>query len=333
MNPRLLVAVAALTAATACSASGSSSLGPSAGNRVSPATRFDSAGCPKSVVYVVSGSGISVKIYDRANLALGPCGSITGLQSPQGLFTDSKGSLWVADAAAQKIYKFAPGIQSPVATLSDPNGVPMGVAVDEKNGIVYVTEYENKNNPTTLVEIYANGTTTPTGSLSDPAARNGGFDAVDNQGNLYVTFMTQSNTAQVDRWMGGSGTPQNLGLHLVSDGGILTTASGALAVCDPFAFRCGEFLPGSTKMSHVFGHMGRGQSDLVPNKPPWLHPNAPALDRHERRAYVAADSLTTWSFPGPANRPNRLPLDEIKVPGGAGNGVAVTPASRPGAPY
>ncbi len=107
--------------------------------------------------------------------------------------------------------------------------------------------------------------------------------------------MTQSNKAQVDRWMGGSGNPENLKLQLISDGGIVTTATGALAVCDPFAFRCGIFERGTTKMSHVFGHMGRrGLSD----KPPWLHPDTLVLDAGEHLAYVAADTLSAWGFLG-----------------------------------
>jgi hypothetical protein len=332
MTYRFLIAVATLAAVAACS-SGTSSLSPGTGGGATANVRADSAGCPASVVYIVSSSTSSVKIYDLNNLAAGPCGSIGGLQSPQGLFTDSKGNLWVADAFARQTYEFVPGSKTSAVALSDPFGTPIAVAVDEKSGTVYVTEYQHDNDPKTLVEVYANGSTTPTGSLSDPDARNGGYAAVDNQGNLYVTFMTQSNTAQVDRWIGGAGTPQNLGLKLVSDGGIVTTASGALAVCDPFAFRCGIFESGSTKMTHVFGHMGSGKGGVVPNKPPWLHPDSVALDRRERRAYVAADSLTSWTFPGPASRPNRLPLEQVKVPGGGEQGIAVSPASRPGNPY
>jgi hypothetical protein len=329
----VLMAIAIAGGLTACSTTGSSSLGVT---RQASQTRVraDSANCPSRVVYVVSSYEAAVGIYDPARLHSGPCGSITGFQSAQGLFVDSKANVWVADAYAQAVYEFAPGAAAPLTTLSDPNGVPSAVAVDEKNGTVYVTEYQNNVNSTTLVEVYAGGSTTPTASLGDSVARNGGYDALDDQGNLYVTFMTQSNTAQVDRWMGGTGTPTNLGLKLISAGGILTTRSGALAVCDPFAFRCGIFERGSTRMSHVFAHMGRGAgAGIVPDKPPFLHPNALALDRAERRATVAADSLSVWAYPGPANRPNHLPRIEIKVAGGAGSGVAVSPASRPGAPF
>jgi hypothetical protein len=295
--------------------------------------RMDAAGCPPSVVYIVSSSGGSVEIYDASNLGAGPCGRVAGMNSPQGLFVDSKRDLWVVDASVQQVYEFKPGSSSPVRTLSDPNGVPNDVVVDESSGTAYVTEYQNNVDPHTLVEIYALRSSTPTGSLSDPSARNGGYDTVDNKGNLYVTFMTQDNKARVDRWMGGIGSPHDLRLQFISDGGIVTTSSGSLAICDPFAFRCGSFAPGSKTMSRVFGHMGRGSGGVGPDKPPFLHPDTLALDRDERLAYVAGNSLSTWRFPGPGHRPNHLPLDEIQIPGGAGRGLAVSPAALPGMPY
>lgn len=299
----------------------------------SPIVSVAGKGCPASVVYVVARYDQGIEEFDPSNLHAGPCGSIGVFKSIGGLFTDSKGNLWVTDRGARQIFAFAPGSKMPLQTLNDPTGVPIAVVVNERSNTAYVTDYQNDGDASTLVEVYAHGSATPTGTLHDPVARNGAFDALDDRGNLYVTFMTQSNTAQVDRWTGGAGTPQNLGLQLVSAGAIATTASGALAVCDPFAYRCGTFAPGSVTMSHVFAHMGRNRNGVIGDKPPILHPDALALDRRERRAYVAAGSLTQWTFPGPAHRPNRLPLDEVKVAGGAGAGIAISPASGPGSPY
>ncbi len=340
---RLLGAMLAVAVVPACSSSSNTSHG-STPSQVVPGTlgrstnrsvalRYDAGTCPSSVVYVVSNYNTGVKIYDRAALDAGPCGSVTGFSLPQGLFVDSKRGLWVADAAAQKIYRFVPGTSGPVVTLSDPNGTPSAVVVEPNSGSVYVTEYQNNNNPHTLVEVYANGSTTPTGSLSDPNARNGGYAAVDSAGNLYVTFMTQANRGQVDRWIRGAGTPENLELKLISAGGIVTTGSGALAVCDTYHSRCGIYARGSTKISHVFGHMGHG-SGGIENKPPWLFPEALVLDRSEQRAYLTANTLSVWRFPGPKSRPNHLAVEEIKVPdGGADEGIAVSPPSRAGAPW
>jgi hypothetical protein len=327
LSPIVLAAVM-----SACSSNAPSV--PSAARTASQAARADTEACPKSVLYVSSAQNGTVEIYDPTKLKGDPCGSITGLQAPQGLFVNSKGNLWVADSATQRVYVFAPGSPGAIKTLNDPDGQPASIAVDEKSNTVYVTEYVNNKDATNLVQVYENGSTIPTSARSDPSARNGGFAAVDDRGNLYVTLMTQSNTAQVDEWLGGSGVPKNLGLKLVSAGAIVTTKDGALAVCDPFAYRCGEFARGSKRMSHVFGHIGLGvPPGMKPDKRDWLHPDALAIDGAEDRAYVAAETLSGWNYPGPANRPNHKPFVEVRVPGLAGEGVALYPASPPGRPY
>lgn len=335
-NVHLTVAIILLAGVTACSSNSSTTaLAPTASQASVTQVRARTANCPSSVLYVISSYSAEVKVYDRMHLHADACGSIGGFNTPEGLFVDQSGNLWVADAGAKQIFKFAPGSSTPSVTLGDPNGLPQGVTVDQKSGNVYVSDYQNTD-ATTVVEVYAGGSTMPTGALHDPAGRNGGYVAVDNKGNVYATFMTQSNTAQVDRWTGGSGDPQNLGLKVISDGGIVTTRTGDLAICDPFGYRCGIYVRGSKNISHIFGHMGRGghrRGDMGPDKQPWLVPVGLAIDRAEKRAYVTSESLTFWRFPGPENRPNHRPSTEIKVPGLAGDGIAIYPPSRPGAPY
>ena len=334
-------ALAALTAGalvSACAANSAMQGTPTAANGAATgamASRVfgNTSRCPQSVAYVVSSQTQTVKAYDRTNLKAGPCGTIDGFSSPQGLFVDAKGGLWVADAAMRTVFQFAPGKKAPTRELSDPSGVPIGIAVDDNRGTVYVTEYKNDLYPGTLVEVYAPGSDVPTASLSAPNAMHGGYPALDDRGNLYVTFMTNDDKAHVDRWKHGAGSPEDLGLKLVSAGGIATTGSGALAICDPYAFRCGVFAQGSNTMSHVFGHMGRLRGGIIPDKPPIIMPRALALNRGERHAYVISESLSSWNFPGPAHRPNHLPVEQVKIPGLGGEGIAVTPAARPGAPY
>jgi hypothetical protein len=326
-------AILAFGVAACSSPTTSPSFAPSGGQA---APQKHAVSCQASVVYVVSAYTASIAIYDGVARGAKPCGSITGFQTPQGLFTDSGGNLWVADAGAGKVYEFAPGASTATLTLDDPNGTPNAVAVDEVSHTVYVADYKNDVSPTNVVEIYANGSTTPTGTLGDPDGRNGGSVAVDNQGNVYASFMTQSNKARIDEWTAGGGSPKDLGLRLIGAGSIVTTKTGALAVCDMYAYRCGLYEPGRTRMSHVFGHMGRGRRHdaMSPDKRPWLMPEGLAIDRDERRAYVTSVTLSAWSFPGPRNHPNRKPRAEIKLPGTpAGVGVAVYPASKAGAPY
>jgi DNA-binding beta-propeller fold protein YncE len=289
----------------------------------------DSSHCSSSVVYAVSSNTQTVLIYDVGRKVLGRCGSISGFASPQGIFVDQHANLWVAASIGKQVYEFAPGHSSPSKTLSDPHGQPMDVAVDETSGTVYVTDYVNDMDKTVVVEVYANGSTTPTGTLNDSNMRNASSVAVDRDGNVYATFMTPANTPQVDKWIGGTGSPQNLGLTgLVSAGPIKTTQSGALAVCDPYGFVCGEFLAGTTEFTNKFAKIV-AHDGIGPDKGEFFAPQGLALDRDEHRAFVSGYSLGVFKYPGP----DRKPLQLVKVHGGVQAGVAVSPAAAPGAPF
>jgi hypothetical protein len=105
-----------------------------------------------------------------------------------------------------------------------------------------------------VIEVYANGSTSPTGTLSDSHMNYAFNDALDDRGNLYVTCLSlngPTGTGRIDEWLGGSGSPMDLGILLESPGGIQTTSTGALLVCDQ-EVACGEFEPGSTMMTNLF---------------------------------------------------------------------------------
>ncbi len=285
-NVHLTVAIIALAGVTACSSNSSTTaLAPTASQASVTHVRAQTANCPSSVLYVISSYNAEVKVYDRMHLHADACGSIGGFNTPEGLFVDQSGNLWVADAGNKQVYKFAPGSSTPSVTLSDPNGVPQGVTVDQKSGNVYVSDYQNAD-ATTVVEVYAGGSTTPTGALHDPAGRNGGYVAVDNQGNVYATFMTQSNTAQVDRWTGGSGDPRISDSNSSPPAASLRRAPATWRFAIPSGTAAASMSAGPKNISHIFGHMGRGghhRGGMGPDKQPWLDTGRPR-DRSCREA-------------------------------------------------
>jgi len=334
-----LGATLALPGLAGCSGGVAASLGPASvalPNEERAATsirpRMDASGCGKSVVYVTSYNN-SVYIYDQKHSAGTPCGQITGVTNPQGLFVDNLRNLWVAvagDCRTQfsSVLKFAPGGSVPIDTLTDPAGPATDVAVDNKSGTVYVTNFfgytkgcVSGNNGS--VAVYANGSTTPTGTLSDPNMTYAFNDAVDDQGNLYVTYLKvsgPSGTGRIDEWHAGSGPPGDLGITLTAPGGIQTTKSGALLVCDQ-SVACGEFAPGSTSMTNLFATKSPGSFGV-------------ALDRRQMHAWVenpglSAGQLQEYKYPGPDKKPKQ----SITVSGGGYAGVAVSPAATQGAPY
>jgi DNA-binding beta-propeller fold protein YncE len=293
---------------------------------------MNASGCGTSRVYVASYDN-SIYIYNRRRGPSLPCGQITGTINPQGLFVDARNGLWVAVGGDCKnqfssVLEFAPGSSSPIKTLQDSAGAATDVAVDNASGTVYVTNFFDYTHGCVSgnnggVEVYANGSTTPTGTLTDPNMNYAFNDAVDDQGNLYVTYLHlngPSGNGQIDEWLGGTGSPVNLGITLQAPGGIQTTDSGALLVCDQ-SVACGEFAPGSTTMSNLFATNHPGSFGV-------------ALDKRENHAWVENPGLSNgqlkrYHYPGPDARST----DSITVPGSGYAGVAVSPASPQGLPY
>jgi len=293
---------------------------------------MDASGCGKAVVYVTSYNN-SVYVYDLRHSHKTPCGQITNVVNPQGLFVDKQRNVWVAVSGNCKtqfssVFAFAPGGATPFKTLQDPYGSATDVAVDNASGTVYVTNFFNYTNGCAsgnngVVEVYAGGSTTPTSTLSDPNMTYAFNDAVDDQGNLYVTYLKlngPTGVGQIDEWFGGAGSPNNLGITLQAPGGIQTTRTGALLVCDQ-SVACGDFAPGSTTMTDLFATQHPGSFGV-------------ALDRREDHAWVenpglSAHQLKQYVYPGPDKRPQKA----FTIPGGGYSGVALSPAAAQGKPY
>lgn len=278
--------------------------------------------CSGPIIFYASLATEVIKMFPQSGVNDGPCGKLTGksgLYLPQGLFVDAHDNLWVANSGEKNILEFAPGAISPELTLIDPAGEPAGVAVDNNNGTVYVTNLQGVHGAVGNIQVYASGSTEPTGQLSDPNINNPFYVAVDNVGNVYVTYDDTQGVGQIDEWLGGAGSAVNLNVALGGPGPIMTTKSGALLVCDQGVAICGEFKPGSGTLSDTFGQGS-------------LDPIGLALNRRQTTAFtndIQFGEIDGWTYPGP----DSSPLFTINVGVDGGEAIDTRPAPPNGAPY
>jgi hypothetical protein len=165
-----------------------------------------------------------------------------GLVEPEGLFVDTKGNLWVANATNVQIYPR--GSLSPSKTLTDSVGDPLDVTVCP-DGTAYVADlYDNSSSNHSSIQVYAHGSTTPTGNLDYTADFRNPFLTCDTAGNVFVALLTGESVgdgAVIEFPHGKSKGAKDLGIVLQSPGGIKPDNAGNLLVTDLIAHTITEY--------------------------------------------------------------------------------------------
>jgi hypothetical protein len=279
--------------------------------------------CGTAVLYSSDQLLNTIDIYPQGTTNQGPCGQLTTkshLALPHGLFVDGSGNLWVANTSQSEIIEFAPLSKKVLKTLYDPLGQPGDVVVDPNTGTVYVANIFGPHLSQGNVIAYDGGSTEPTRTLADSnIARTSGI-TIDNRSNVYATVYNSTFVADVHEWQGGTGSAIDLGITgLQSPGGIETTQSGALLLCDPNGAMCGEILPTTTTLTNIFAADGGS-------------PNNASLNAAGTIAFTADYSnnvIDAWNYPGPDMSP--LYEDNVGIP--STYFVAASPAAAPGVPF
>ena len=112
-------------------------------------------------------------------------GSITsGLSEPQGLCSDPKGNVWVANTAESDVVEYAYGATTPKQTLATTGQYPVGCSVDKK-GDVAVSDIISTSDTGGNVEIFKGGKGSPT-SVTCPNLDRYYFLGFDSKGNIFV---------------------------------------------------------------------------------------------------------------------------------------------------
>ncbi len=145
-----------------------------------------SAKTSSELLYVSDLGTFDVDVYSYPSLAR--AGKLTGFDEPQGECTDATGNVWITNTRVSQILAYAHGGTSPIATLADPLGYPVGCAVDPATGNLAVTNlYGFSGAGSVLVYKHARGTPA---SYGNPNLYYYYFAGYDRKGDLYVSGQT-----------------------------------------------------------------------------------------------------------------------------------------------
>jgi hypothetical protein len=233
--PRLLAVAVAIAFLTACSGgtpSSSTSFYPEAGplrsiqkppaaaGLINPhGNRERSWMSPEAkrtdLVYLseYNGSDVYVYSYPKGKLV----GTLTGFAYPYGLCSDKAGNVFIPNQNDSNIFEYAHGGTSPIATLSDPYGYPLGCAVDPTSGDLAITNYPNYSNGGNIA-IYPGASGTPTDYSTGYYPYEPYFCDYDDMGNLFVDGYTPSSQFSFGELAKGSQTFTTISLPQSFDG-------------------------------------------------------------------------------------------------------------------
>ena len=138
------------------------------------------------MLYVSDVGTFTVHVYTYP--ALKAAGKLTGFDEPQGLCADSGGNVWVTNTNVYEVREYAHGGTTPIATLHDDFGYPVGCAVDPSSGDLAVTNLQNFSGAG-IVLLYKHARGTPA-VYSNKEIAYYYFAGYDGSGDLYVSGQT-----------------------------------------------------------------------------------------------------------------------------------------------
>jgi hypothetical protein len=221
-------------------------------NPVATASFMDPDAGGKPLIFVSDAADGVVDIYAQAGKNQKSVGQITGLTEPQGMTTDKKGDLYVANTNSSNVLVYAPPYTGkPALTITDTREYPAAVAVSS-TGVVAVTNICNA--PTCLastgnVAIYAKGATKSCATVSDSVFNFAQvmFAAFDKRGDLYIDGLNsgyQTTFGLVSGGCGATGITYITSVYTVAfPGGVQIDKAGRIGFADPVREQIATFNP------------------------------------------------------------------------------------------
>jgi len=259
-----------------------------------------------------------VNVYDPSGNQLA---QLTGFSEPQGMASDIKGNLYVADTANSRVQVYAAGFKGTPQTLSDPGQFPAGVDSFSNGKFVAVTNIISTSGGPGSVSIFKSGVLMST--ITSSSIGRAYFCAFDATGNLYLDGTDPNGAVIVGEILGattGGTTFATLttGNAITFPGGVQVTTTGQIAIDDQSGFAVFTYNPpsGGSLGSPVATTPLTGASDPVTyaftNDMADLYTADAGLGVSEEFAYPAggapASSITVGGQPiGAAVIPTQFP--------------------------
>jgi sugar lactone lactonase YvrE len=183
-------------------------------------------------VFISDAANNVVNIYNTSGKQLA---QLTGFAEPQGLATDAKGNLYVADTENSRIVIYAPPYKKITKTLSDSGQYPAGVSVFNNGAVIGVTNIISTSGGAGSVTIYKKYKAGKAISNSNFARVY--FDAFDGNGNLYIDGSNSNGGVEVGEIAKATTTGNKIATLTTKNtiefpGGVQVTTKGLIAIDD-----------------------------------------------------------------------------------------------------
>lgn len=269
-------------------------------------------------IFVSDAADNVVNIYNTKGKLLG---QLTGFSQPQGLATDGKGNLYVADTSNSQIQVFAPPYTGSSKKWSDPGQYPAGVAVSYDGKYLAVTNIITTAGGPGSVTLYKHGKAGPTISNTDFARAY--FCAFDDHGSLFVDGSNSSGVVEIGEIAhltngGKKWKTLTYSQSISFPGGVQVTTGDTIAIDDQLGPSVYTFKPpvGGSLGSPIATTPLTGSSDPVTF----------AFTKNNKDLWTADAGLASSNeFAYPAGG---SPVATISV-GGQPIGVAIVPVQQP----
>jgi hypothetical protein len=159
-----------------------------------PAKPFFNAALAKKSDTMIALSDRNNNVVDIVNPAGTLIGELTGFNGPQGMASDIKGDLYIADSVNSRIVIYEAGFQNPPRYISDPGQDVIAVDSFSNGAYVAVANIVGSGNAPGSISIYKGSTLVSNVSDDIENAFTCAFDAA---GNLFATVTTKNGLTAV----------------------------------------------------------------------------------------------------------------------------------------